>query len=258
MTPLDDSHAAMEGAPDDATLRLRFYERLADAELYLLLVEEPGDEALNPRTFDTSDGRFVLAFDRPERLSGFAEGPAPYAALSGRILATMLNGREIGLALNPGVAPSSILIPPDAIGWLVGMLGDGPAEIEDHPVAFHAPGGLPETLVGAIDTKLSTAMGLARMAYLVGVTYRNGARSHMLAFIDTAPGAEGALARATREALVFSGLEAGELDVTFRKSADPVTRHLDAMGIRFDLPAFAPDLRPTVPGSDPERPPKLR
>ena len=36
-TPLDAAHAAMEAAPEDDAARLRFYERLADSELFLLL-----------------------------------------------------------------------------------------------------------------------------------------------------------------------------------------------------------------------------
>ena len=108
-TRLDAAHAAMEAAPDDGAARLRFYERLADGELFLMLAEEAQGENLSPEVFDLSDGRFVLAFDREERLADFAEGSAPYAVLSGRGLAAMLAGQGIGLAVNPG-ALSSILI----------------------------------------------------------------------------------------------------------------------------------------------------
>lgn len=258
MTSLDRAHAAMEAAPEDAVARLGFYERLADAELYLLLTREPEGEALDPRLFDISGGRFALAFDRPERLSQFVGGAAPYAALSGRVLAAMLAGHEIGLAVNPEVAPSSILVPAEAISWLSETLKDGPTEVDARPESLSPPGDLPERLISALDTKLATATGLARCAYLVGVTYDTGARSHMLAFVAAARGAEGALARATREALVFSGLEAGELDVTFLGGADPMLPRLDAAGLRFDLPVFDPALSPAAPGLDPERPPRLR
>ena len=258
LTPLDRAHAAMEAAPEDAVARLGFYERLADAELYLLLAREPEGRALDPRLFDISEGRFVLAFDRPERLSQFAAETAPYAALSGRVLAAMLAGHGIGLALNPEVAPSSILIPEDAVSWLSETLKDGPTEVEARPESVSPPGDLPERLIRALDVKLASATGLARCAYLVGVTYETGARSHMLAFVATARGAEGALARATREALVFSGLEAGELDVTFLDGADPMLPRLDAVGLRFDLPVFDPALSPAAPGFDPGRPPRLR
>lgn len=258
MTPLDRAHAAMEAAPEDAVARLGFYERVADAELYLLLTREPEGEALDPRLFDISDGRFALAFDRSERLSEFVDGAAPYAALSGRVLAAMLAGHGIGLALNPEVAPSAILIPADAVAWLAETLKDGPTEVEARPESVAPPGNLPERLISALDAKLAGATGLARCAYLVGVTYETGARSHMLAFVAAARGAEPALARATREALVFSGLEAGELDVVFLGGEDAMVPRLDAAGLRFDLPVFDPAFSPAAPGRDPDRPPKLR
>ena len=45
-TPLDLAHAATEAAPQDDAARLRFYERLADGELFLLLEAEPTDTNL--------------------------------------------------------------------------------------------------------------------------------------------------------------------------------------------------------------------
>ena len=40
MTPLDMAHALMDAAPEDDAARLRFYERVADGELFLLLETE--------------------------------------------------------------------------------------------------------------------------------------------------------------------------------------------------------------------------
>jgi hypothetical protein len=259
MTPLDEARAAMEAAPEDEGARLAFHDRLASAELYLLLTKEPeAGEALDPRLFATSQGTFVLAFDRVERLAAFAEGSAPYAALSGRVLAAMLAGEGIGLALNPGVAPSSHLMAPEAVGWLAETLSDAPDELEARPTELSAPGDLPDRLLTALDGKLAAARGLARMAYLVGVTWETGATGHLLAFVDAAPGAEGALARAVREALVFSGLEAGALDVAFFGAPDPVAARLARVGLRFDLPKFeAAVAESPAPGMDPG-PPRLR
>ncbi|WOI56250.1 SseB family protein [Palleronia sp. LCG004] len=257
MTALDRAHEAMETAPDDDSARLAFYERLADAELFLLLKAEPEGATLDPRIFETSQGSFVLVFDRAERLSDFAEGQAPFAALSGRVLCTMLQGQGVGLALNPGVAPSSFLLTPASVDWLVETLSDGPDEVEARPTELGAPSGLPERLLTALDTKLATATGLARMAYLVEATFEGGGRTHLLAFIDAARGAEGALSRAVREALVFSGLEAGALDVAFFDASDAMAGRLARVGLRFDLPVFEPP-KPFTPGGDPDTPPKLR
>lgn len=51
-TPLDRAHARMEAATDDSHARLGFYERLADAEVFLLLEKEPEGDHLTPQVFD--------------------------------------------------------------------------------------------------------------------------------------------------------------------------------------------------------------
>ncbi|EPX77192.1 SseB family protein [Litoreibacter arenae] len=256
-TPLDQAHAAMEAAPDDDAARLRFYERMGDAELFLLLESEPDGDQVSPQVFELEDASYVLAFDREERLSDFAEGTAPYVGLSGRVLAQMLAGQNLGLGLNLGVAPSSILIPATAVDWLHETLSHAPIDAADTPTEITAPKGLPDSLITAIDTKLATAAGLAQCAYLAGVTYASGQRAHILAFVGAEPAAEAALARAVNEALVFSGIEAGALDVAFFDSGHPVIGALDAHALRFDLPQpIQPTARP-APGSDPSKPPKL-
>ncbi|NNF25500.1 MAG: SseB family protein [Rhodobacteraceae bacterium] len=256
-TALDTAHAAMEAAGDDAA-RLRFFERMADAELLLLLREEPQGEDITPQIFETGEGTFALVFDREDRLSEFVGAEAAHAALAGRTLIAMLSGQGIGLGLNLGVAPSSILIPAEAVDWLAGTLAEAPREIEARPTEFAAPGALPQALIEALDAKLPSAMGLARFAYLASATYEDGARGHILAFIDAAPGAEPALARAAGEALIFSGLEAGEMDVAFFAASDPLSAKLARVALRFDLPQPPELVKPQAPGSDPERPPRLK
>ena len=93
MTVLDAAHAAMETGGDAA--RLRFYERLADAELFLLLEREAAGDRIAPHVFPLDDGPVVLAFDTEERLAAFSDGAA-YAALTGRSLAGLLMGQGLG------------------------------------------------------------------------------------------------------------------------------------------------------------------
>ena len=259
-TPLDHAHRAMEEAPADDRARLRFYERLADAELFLLLSEEASGETVKPEVFDLQDASFVLVFDTEERLGAFVGKPAPYAALSGRMIAQMLAPSGLGLGVNLEVAPSSILIPPEAVTWLTETLDHAPDEVEEALAEFTPPAGLPEHLIEALDAKLSTAIGLARWAYLVGTVSENGVHSHMLGFVDAIKDAQGALAKAVSEALAFSGIEAGALDVGFFTASDPIAARLAQVGLRFDLPE--PEVRaevvPMPPGSDPDKPPKLR
>jgi hypothetical protein len=260
ITPLDAAHTAMEAAVSDDAARLRFYERLADSELFLMLTEEPTGDQISPDLFELADSSVVLVFDREERLSAFAGRPVPYAALSGRAIAGMVSGQGIGLAVNPEVAPSSILLPPEAVSWLTETLDHGPQETEARPVEFNSPQGLPEQLLMALDAKLATASGLARKAYLAEVVYDDNTRGHLLGITGTQAGAEPALARAVNEALVFSGIEAGALDVVFLPDNDPATAQLARVGLRFDLPEpqTTERLAPVAPGSDPAKPPILK
>ncbi len=258
-TPLDQAHAAMEAAPDDDAARMRFYERLADNELFLLLEKEVEGDQVTPRIFEPESGPCVLVFDREERLADFVGGEAPYAGLSGRGLVSMLKGQGIGLGVNLGVAPSSILIPAEAVDWLESSLSGAPETAEDIPVELRRPAGLPEALLTALDGKFASMAGVVKLAYLAGVTYEGGRKGHLLAFVDALEPAQPALAQAVNEALVFSGIEAGVLDVVFVAASDPIAAKLAANGLKLEMPEPPKnDHAPEAPGMDPEKPPRLR
>ena len=259
-TPLDLAHAAMEAAPEDGAARLRFYERLADSELFLLLAQDSNGESIDPQVFPLDGGSVVLVFDREYRLASFLGRPAPYAALSGRQAVKLLAGRDIGLGVNLGTGSSEIILPANAVDWLAETLGHRPEEAEERPAEFTAPGRLPEALLAGLDAKLALAAGMARLVYLAGVIYESGRRTHLLAFIDALPGAETALATAAGEALTFSGLDAGEMDVAFFKASDPLAARLARVGLRFELPEppVEDGIEITPPGMDPDAPPILK
>ncbi|WP_127903363.1 SseB family protein [Solirhodobacter olei] len=260
-TDLDAAHRAMEAAPEDGAARLAFYARLCDSEVFLLLEREAEGEDLSPRVFDLAEGPVVLAFDQEERLAEFAGAPAPYAALPGRVLAGLLAGQGIGLGVNLEVAPSSVLLPADAVDWLAQMVSAGPEVVAERPVEVGPPAGLPAALRGALERALSRSAGLAQAAWLAAVVYEGGRQGHVLAFEAAAEGAEAALARAASEALAFSGVEAGGIDVMFLAAGDPVLARLARVGERFDLaPRAEPETArgPKPPGMDPKRPPILR
>lgn len=259
-TALDQAYGQMQAAPEDGAARLRFYERLADSELFLMLSKEPEGERISPELFETPGGRFVLVFDREDRLAQFAGGAVPYAALAGRGVVEMLSGQDIGLGVNLEVAPSSMLLAAEAVEWLHETLQNGPDQVNAAIEELLPPVGLPEVLLTALDTKLATAGGLARSAYLVSLRYQGGGQGHMLGFVAALPEAEAALAQAVHEALTFSGIEAGALDVGFFAASDPVAAAMARVGLRFDLPEpEEPKIyQPKIPGGDPDAPPILK
>jgi len=260
MQDLDQAYAAM--ADGDEAAGLRFYRLLADATLFLLLEREAEGERVDPRVFDLPDGPVLLAYDSEDRLAALGDGPLPYAALPGRVIAQQMVGQGLSLGLNFGTgAASETLLPPEALRWLAEMLDSAPAEVEAKPQQFFAPQGLPEALTEALGFTLGGASGLAVAALLAGVRYADGRFGHVLAMIDALPAAEEALARAISEALAFSGIEAGELDVTFLAASDPAVAALARVAMVFDIPApvaAEPVPARAAPGMDPAKPPLLR
>ena len=256
-TPLDNAHREMERGGDRD--RLRYYERLADAELFLMLAHEMIGDQIEPQVYPVEDDSYVLVFDRIERLAEFAGQMVPYAAMSGRAVINLLAGHHLGLGVNLGSAPSSILLPTSAVNWLAKTLATRPQEKSDRPTELRAPKSVPEGILNGLHTKLALAAGLARSAYLAEVLYDTGRNGHLLAFVDARPGAETALSQAVSEVLVFSGIEAGEIDVAFFATSDPICARLARAGLRFDLPdPVKTSDGPTAPGMDPDSPPKLR
>lgn len=256
-TDIDKAHAIMSANADDDAARLRFYEHVADAELYVLLAGDPDGDEVEPELFDISDQKFVLVFDREERLATFVGRAAPYAGLPGRGLIQMLDGQGVGLALNLDVAPSAMLIPQDAVEWLAQTLRNAPEETEGRLTELRSPGQLPEEVVSGLNRKLSIAGGLASHAFLAGALYDNGRVGHVLAFVDANEANEKGLAHAAGEALTFSGIEAGSIDVLFVTSEERIHDVLVKVGMRFDLPKPEQPTIPGAPGMDPNKPPRL-
>ena len=256
LTRLDHAHATMTQTDSDAD-RAAFYARLSDSELMLLLEAEAMGDQIIPQVFPVEGDSFVLVFDTEERLTEFVGGSAPYAAVSGKTIVEMLAGQGIGLGVNLTVAPSETLLPASAVDWLHTQLQTKPSEGEDKPQDI-APPNLPEEIVVAVDAKLAGAVGLAKSAYLVAVTYESGAKGHLLAIIDAVHGAEGALSQAIAEALHFADVEGAALDVAFFDHADGMAATLAKQGLRFDVPQPDAPVAPIAPGSDPTKPPRLK
>ena len=261
MTPIDQTHGAMIAAPENEQARLAFYNCLSSAELFLALEEEPSAETLKPMIFPIEDGAFIAVFDTEERLAEFGGDAAiPFAALTGRAIAQMVHGQDIGLALNVGVAPSEQVLTAEIVSWLYEVLQDEPTLAEALPTNLTPPQSLPDSLITALDLKLAGMAGMARCAYLAQASYKDGATAHVLAFLDAPQPLEPAIAQSVAETLTFSGIEAGQLDVMFINATDPIAASFAKTALRFDLPELPEPTAHTIaaPGSDPERPPQLR
>lgn len=258
MSELDHAYGLMtQGTEADARA---FYRLLADTTLYLLLEKESDGERISPRVFDLEDGPVLLAFDQEERLLAMGQGPQPFAALPGRVIAQHLAGQGVSLGLNFGSgAASETMLPPEVLRHLAEMLDVAPTRAEAMPKNFYPP-SIPDALDDALRFTLSGAAGLAVGALLAGVRYQDGRRGHMLALIDAVDEAHEPLARAIAEALVFAGIEAGELDVTFLRADDPTIVPLARAARLYEvpLPELPETTRAQSPGTPSDKPPRLR
>lgn len=250
-TPLDIAHAAMVADLEDAPARLKFFERLLDSELVLMLESEAEGETLSPKLFEVEGAQLALAFDRDDRLARFAGGAA-YAALPGRVLVEMLAGAGLGLGVNLDVAPSAWVLPPEDVVDLARLSGVVPEEAQDRLDRIGPPEDLSERLVEALGEKLMKAVGMADAAYLVTATTEDGGAALMLGFVGTAFGADAALATAVGEALTFTGEDVA-LDVVHAPTDSPLAAALARQGVQLEIPAVPEPKRP-----DPDAPPKLR
>lgn len=253
-TVLDQAAAAMDA---DEAARLRFYETLADAMLFVLLEREASGDSIDLRVIEADGHQLAVGFDSEARLADFA-GEAAFAEIPGRVLAGMLGHAGLGLALNPGVSAHPAVLPAEALQWLVAALDEvAPDDIEARIDTLLPPRDVPEAVLTALDGKLARAGGLAQAAYLAATRGPEGVPGHLLGFVGADDGAEPALARAVNEALAFSGLEAGFLDVGFFAADAPIVAQLARVALRFDLAPAETPARP-APGSDPAKPPRLR
>ena len=257
-TPLDRAHDAMQSDEDDAVARMQFYDRLSAAELFLLLEEQAGTQTAKPKLLTIEGTKFALAFDREERLAEFA-GEAACLVLSGRALTKMLASEGLGLGLNLEVAPSALLLPPDAVGWLAETANVEPVEVRALPHEIAPPAGVAGKVIEAIAGKLSLAVGLARSAWLVEARHDDGRAVPLLAVIGAPERAHGALARAVHEALAFAGADGQTLDIAFFDAGAPICQQIERVGLGFDLtPEPAASAPGSRPGMDREHPPRLK
>ncbi|UYV36142.1 SseB family protein [Rhodobacteraceae bacterium D3-12] len=254
-TALDRAHAAMDAAPEVEAARLGFYRALADCELFLLLSTEAEGESISPEVFSFDAGSYVLVFDAEERLADFVGKAAPYAALSGRALAGMLAGQGIGLGVNVDVAPSSILLPAEAVDWLAETLAPAPEAAEGAVATGFAPPVLAEPVMIAVETRLAAMPGVAAGAAMVAARFADGREGHILGIFDAAPEAEAPLAKAMAEAQVFAGMGGEGFDIAFFSGGGAREAEMRAAGRWFDVPDPAPEPpeQVQIPGSAPGR-----
>ena len=244
----------------DLEARLHYFMTLSETPLFIPLEQEPQGSDIEPLTFETEQGRFILGFDTELRLSSFVGKGISIAKLTGRALAALAGRQNMGLALNPDVAPSANLLSAAHLNWLTDMLKISTGHLHSKLKAILPPQPhiLPQTLLKALDSRLAKMTGMARAAFLVLGRYEDDTQKHILAFMGAPKELELILAQMILEMLVFYKYPADMLDVSFLAHDDALIAKFQAVGLRFDLPQAPQKIPLKAPGSDPQKPPILR
>jgi len=201
----------------------------------------PGGET--PEVLDTSEGRFVIAFDREELLADHASGPVERAILPGRVLVKALAGQGVGIALNMGDR-NERLFDAESIAWLNDVLDADGEDGETRLGILTPPRASPE-FFAALDEALGRLPGLAKRAWL----FRNDdVLTLAVAGVDAR--AESAVARAFSDAVNISGWEESFSLIFADLSAQ---NGLEKAAIRIDIPQ-----EDTAPQKPANQPPRLR
>lgn len=234
---------ALGETPREADLR-RYYQALLASDLLLPLAGEAG-ENITPHMVDFEGEAHALAFaDEASLAAFFAEG-AERIELSGSALVAMLAAENLGLALNPGLEAGQFFLEPSAVRWLL----EGGAEAGEKEIEFKALGDVPPDALAQILDAIGTLGGRAERAVLAGRA--DGGLALVLV------GADEAIAPELGQLLAL--VEAGAtLDLVFMDGAAFAASGLAQIGLALEVPEVVQPRELAAPGSDPEKPPKLR
>ncbi len=245
-TPLAPLIRHLAAHPGDEAVRMMLLARLA---LFDVVMPADADGAPAPEAVTTRSGRFLLVHSDEAALADGA--PRPVVWLPLRELGTLLERRDTGVVLDPTTQTPHLLTAGE-LGWFasLGRLGQVVKRLPDEGAAGD-PSLLPPAFHHALDAALAPVAGLLDGAWLRTVASPRPGAAGPDAHLHLAglPPPHEAPLRA-RLAIAAAFLAEGA-SLALSIGAAP-----GGAGFR-PIPLASPDL-PLPPGSDPDRPPKLR
>lgn len=227
-TALDD---AFERAQQDSENTAAFFDALFSATLFIPIhdqVEESretaGGQSITPLVFVLDEVETVPVFDTEDRLAKFLDEPMNYIGLPGAAVFEMFDG-GMQVAVNLGVAPSSVVIPRENVAWLheQAMQGAQASQFPDaDSLTLSAPTASREA-VAALTSALAGHRAEIEEACLVRIAPKTGGDGRiLLALAPTQEGRDNAdavaheIARTAR--MLANGVDAVEIAMVERNS----------------------------------------
>ncbi|MCI4662087.1 MAG: SseB family protein [Neomegalonema sp.] len=220
LSRLDAAWAEMRRSGEDEAAdaaSARYLDILLSEVLLCPLASDPDEEgndpdAIEPLIVEHGGVGAVVVFDSEDRLANFLTEPTAHVALPGRAYFEMLDGAELPLILNPGIAPVEAVFEPQTISTLAAT-----AEMTDEELASDGfgngqilPPKAPEALLTTLATRLAAARSLLVEAWLVFVDRDDEQVSTLALALEASEGASEAGLRSL--ALELSQLGAAHLD----------------------------------------------
>lgn len=236
MKQLNKVFKEMSQNPENNDARLNYYGVLADTNLFLLLEQEPSNEILEPKFIQLEGKNFALAFDSEESLSEFYGEAAAFAQITGRVLAKMLLEEKIGLGINLGVSEGELLLPYEVVEWFVNVLDETPDLVQANPKKFLPANAFPEIMFQALQEKLEPAVGLFDEIWICAVEYNEDEISHLICLMGAQKSAQQAIVKSINEALFFTDINLGNIDVAHFNYDDEACSKIRAIGVKLEFP----------------------
>lgn len=237
--------------------RIKLFQYLADAELFLALKEPANDTSLEPVTLSEQGEDHAAVFSDEETLVDFSGDQAHFCVLPGRALAQMLASAGCGMALDPGQS-AGILFGKDVVAWMHRLFEQQP-DLSDERLSDFGPARLSDAVLDKVASKLTGLAEISADLYVFSAPVDDGAIGDVIAIPDIPERVQASLSKAIMEAVLFATGGAQGCDVAFTQASSETFEKIRKVARHVQLqPEPQPiRVRSPGPGMDPDKPPKL-
>ena len=235
-------------SPDD----MKALGHLVQSQFHLALAADVDGDTVNPMTQETATGTSLLAFTELDHLQAFVATAASHLTLAGRDLFAMLQGQGVQLTIDAG-QPHAFELDTGLIEWLASTADQTAADREVTSAQFMPVTMVDPDFIERLGEALLQARGLADRAAVV----MTDPGTVLVAFCGSQDRTHGFLVNMVNDFAKFQGDQTLDVDVSFYDPGTSFEHAIKDIALIFDLSVEIPDENRPIPGSDPDKPPKL-